>query len=337
VKYYIEKCLSGESLKVEEASDALEAIVNGQSTDVQIAGLLIALRAKGETADELLGFARVMREKSVRVHVDDEDAIDIVGTGGDGLGTFNISTIASFVVAGAGVTVAKHGNRSVTSQSGSADILAALGVNIQLVPDKVQECINSIGIGFMFAPLFHPAMKAVAKPRAELGVRTLFNLLGPLTNPARVKRALIGTFNPKVAQKLADVLSRSNMRRAFVVQSEDGMDEISLSGMTNVFEILGEHQPKQSRISPSEFGFYMRTLDSIKGGTREENAAIANSILDGVRGPHRDVVVMNSAAAIYIAGRAERLEEAKALALESIDSGKAKQKLKALIDFTGNA
>ncbi len=337
MKYYIEKCLAGESLTVDEASAALHAIVSGQATDAQIAGLLIALRAKGETVDELLGFARIMREKALRVHLDDADAIDIVGTGGDGLGTFNISTAAAFVVAGAGVTVAKHGNRSVTSQSGSADVLAALGVNIQLAPEKVQDCINSIGIGFMFAPMFHPAMKVVAKARSELGVRTLFNLLGPLLNPAFVTRALIGTFNPEIARKLAGVLSRSSMRKAFVVQSDDGMDEISLSGATNVFEIVGDHEPALSTISPSTFGFYMRPLDAIKGGTKEENAAIAISVLSGDSGPHRDVVIMNSAAAIYVAGYADHLNDAKAQAVESINSGKAKAKLQLLIEYTGKA
>jgi anthranilate phosphoribosyltransferase len=192
MKQHIEKCLSGKHLTVDEASSALDTIMTGQATDSQIAGLLIALRAKGETVDELVGFARTMREHSVKVSIEDPDAIDMCGTGGDCSGTFNISTVASFVAAGAGVTVAKHGNRSVSSQSGSADVLTALGVNIQCSPETVQACINRIGIGFLFAPLYHPAMRYAAKPRTELGVRSIFNIVGPLTNPAGVKRQLIG-------------------------------------------------------------------------------------------------------------------------------------------------
>jgi anthranilate phosphoribosyltransferase len=334
MKQYIEKCLAGEHLTLDEASVAVETIMSGRATDAQIAGLLIALRAKGETIDELLGFAQVMREKAIRVHINDEDAIDVVGTGGDGLGTFNISTVTSFVVAGAGVTVAKHGNRSVSSQSGSADVLTALGVNVQLSPEKVQACINTIGLGFMFAPTFHPAMKAVAKARAELGVRTIFNMLGPLTNPARVKHALIGTFNPTIAEKLAGVLSRSEMKRAFVVHSDDGMDEITLSGDTNVYEVIGEVKPLHKRISPNDFGFAVQPLSSIKGGTKEENASIALRVLNKEEGPHRDVVVMNSAAAIVVAGKAKHFDEAKEMAIGAIDSGNALAKLKQLVEFT---
>ncbi|RPJ49585.1 MAG: anthranilate phosphoribosyltransferase, partial [Methanobacteriota archaeon] len=206
MKTYIEKCLAGEHLSVDEASGALSMIMTGQATDSQIAGLLIALRAKGETVDELVGFARTMREHAVHVHIDDPDAIDMCGTGGDGLRTFNISTVSSFVVAGAGVTVAKHGNRSVSSQSGSADVLMALGVNIQCPPETVQACINRIGIGFFFAPLFHPAMKFAAKPRTELGVRSIFNMVGPLTNPAGVKRQLIGVYQLRITSLLAGAL-----------------------------------------------------------------------------------------------------------------------------------
>ncbi len=334
MKQYIEKCLAGEHLSVDEASAAVETIIDGQATDAQIAGLLIALRAKGETADELLGFARVMREKAIRINVNDGDAIDIVGTGGDGLGTFNISTVASFVAAGAGVTVAKHGNRSVSSQSGSADVLIALGVNVQLAPENVESCINTVGLGFMFAPAFHPAMKSVAKARAELGVRTIFNMLGPLTNPARVRRALIGTFNANVATKLADVLRRSQMKKVVVVQSEDGMDEIALSGPTNVFEITDGCEPSHKKVSPEDFGFAVCPLSAVRGGTKEENAALALRILDGESGPHRDVVVMNAAAGIYVAGAAAHFVEATAMATEAIDSGRALSKLKQLVEFS---
>jgi anthranilate phosphoribosyltransferase len=209
MKHYIEKCLTGEDLSVDEASAALETIMSGEATDAQIAGLLVALRAKGETVAEVVGFARTMREKSVKVRVDDPDAIDIVGTGGDGLGTFNISTVASFVAAGAGVTVAKHGNRSVSSQSGSADLLTALGVDIQRSPEHVQDSINRFGVGFLFAPLFHPAMKMVVRARGELGVRTVFNMVGPITNPASVKRQLVGAYSTAVAGLLAGGVTRT--------------------------------------------------------------------------------------------------------------------------------
>ncbi len=334
MKQYIEKCLTGNHLTVAEATAAMETIMSGDATDAQIAGLLIALRAKGETIDELLGFARVMREKSIAVHVDDEDAIDIVGTGGDGLGTFNISTVATFVAAGAGVTVAKHGNRSVSSQCGSADVLTALGVDVQISPAKVEQCINAVGVGFMFAPYFHPAMKAVAKARTELGVRTIFNMLGPLTNPARVKRGLIGTFNSSVAVKLAGVLWRSQMKKAYVVHSDDGMDEIALSGETNVFEIIGEAEPSITKISPGHFSFDVCPVSAICGGTKEENAEIALNILNKKTGPHRDVVVMNAAAGIYVSGKAKTLEDAQSMAIDSIDSGMAMEKLRDLVEFT---
>ncbi len=334
MKQFIEKCLSGGHLTVDEAAAAMETIITGGATDAQIAGLLIALRAKGETVDELLGFARVMREKAIRVRVDDEDAIDIVGTGGDGLGTFNISTVATFVAAGAGVTVAKHGNRSVSSQCGSADVLMALGVDVQISPARVEECINTVGVGFMFAPFFHPAMKAVAKARTELGVRTIFNMLGPLTNPAQVKRGLIGTYNSSVAGKLAGVLRRSQMKKAYVVHSDDGMDEIALSGETGIFEIIGESEPSFTKISPGHFTFDVCSVSAISGGTKEDNAAIALNILNKKTGSHRDVVVMNAAAGIYLSGKSQNLEEGKLMAMESIDSGRAMQKLEDLVEFT---
>ncbi len=334
MKQFIEKCLSGSHLTVDEATAAMETIIAGDASDAQIAGLLIALRAKGETVDELLGFARVMRERAIPVRVEDADAIDIVGTGGDGLGTFNISTVATFVAAGAGVTVAKHGNRSVSSQCGSADVLMALGVDVQISPSKVERCINTVGVGFMFAPYFHPAMKAVAKTRTDLGVRTIFNMLGPLTNPARVKRGLIGTFNSSVAGKLAGVLRRSEMKKAYVVHSDDGMDEIALSCETNVFEIVGENEPSVTKLTPAHFSFDVCSVSLISGGTKENNAAITIDILNKKSGPHRDVVVMNAAAGIFLSGKAPGLSEAKLMAMESIDSGRALQKLKELVEFT---
>lgn len=337
MKQYIEKCLAGEHLTVEEASNALNTIMTGQATDVQIAGLLIALRAKGETIDELVGFARTMREHSVKIAIDDSNAIDMCGTGGDCSGTFNISTIASIVAAGAGVTVAKHGNRSVSSQTGSADLLSALGVNIQCSPEITQKCINDIGIGFLFAPLFHPAMKYAAKPRQELGVRSIFNMLGPLTNPAGVKRQLIGVYNAQITGKVAGALKQLGAEKACVVHSTDGLDEITLSGETQVNEISGNDSIKEYKLRPSDFGLPDYSKDNFMGGDKNSNANIALEILKGKKSPARDIVIANSALGIYISGKASDLHDAKKQAEESIDSGKAFDKLQKLIEYTNKA
>jgi anthranilate phosphoribosyltransferase len=285
MKTHIEKCLAGEHLTIDEASSALAAIMTGQATDAQIAGLLIALRAKGETVDELVGFARTMREHGVKLHIEDLNAIDMCGTGGDGLGTFNISTVASFVVAGAGVTVAKHGNRSVSSQSGSADVLTSLGVNVQCSAETVEACINRIGIGFMFAPLFHPAMKHAAKPRMELGVRSIFNMVGPLTNPAGVKRQLVGVYNLQVAPLLAGSLQKLGAEKACVVHSDDGLDEVTLSGGTVVQEVNGNEPLKEYRLQPNDFGLPQYSLVSLRGGDKKHNSEIALEVLQGAAVP----------------------------------------------------
>jgi len=334
MKHYIEKCLARENLSVEEASSALEVIMTNQATDAQIAGLLIALRSKGETVDELVGFARTMREKSLKVHVEDPRAIDMCGTGGDGTGTFNISTVASLVAAGAGVTVAKHGNRSVSSRSGSADLLAALGVNIQLPPDKAGECVNTLGVGFLFAPLFHPAMKYAAKTRNELGVRTIFNMLGPITNPGGVKQQLVGAFRADVASLLAGALEELSTEKACVVHSDDGMDEVTVAGETRVFEVGAGTDMRSYTVSPGHFGLIERSPGSVRGGSAEENAAIALQVLRGEEGPCRDVVVANAAFGIYVAGKAKDLTEGSARAAESIDSGRALQTLNALVEYS---
>jgi anthranilate phosphoribosyltransferase len=329
--------LTGEHLTVEEASSALGTIMTGQATDAQIAGLMIALRAKGETVDELVGFARTMREHAVKIQIDDSDAIDMCGTGGDGSGTFNISTVASFVVAGAGVTVAKHGNRSVSSQSGSADVLTALGVNIQSSVETIQRCINTIGIGFLFAPLFHPAMKYAAKPRQELGVRSIFNMLGPLTNPAGVKRQLVGVFNPNVVVSIGEALQALGAEHACVVHSSDGMDEVTLSGTTNVCEVRKYKGVQQRQIRSADFGLPEYPLEMLRGGDKLRNAEIAKEILGGTKGALRDVVVANAALGIYISGKAVTLLEGKQKAEESIDSGNAAEKLRKLIQYTDQA
>jgi anthranilate phosphoribosyltransferase len=334
MKTHIEKCLSGNHLTVEEASSALGTIMTGQATDSQIAGLLVALRAKGETVDELVGFARTMREHAMKMAIDDPDAVDVCGTGGDGLGTFNISTVASFVVAGAGITVAKHGNRSISSQSGSADVLSALGVNVQCSADVVQACINRIGIGFLFAPLFHPAMKYVGRARTELGVRSIFNMLGPLTNPAGVKRQLIGVYQRDVTCKLAGALQMLGVERACVVHSDDGMDEVTLSCGTAVHEVNKNEKPREYHLQPKDFELPHYTLDDVRGGDKKDNAAITLDILRGKKGPARDVVLANATLGIYVSGKAKTLSDGKQMAEESIDSGNAMEKLRQLIKYT---
>ena len=334
MKEYIEKCLQGTDLTVEEASRALDLIMTGQATDVQIAGLLIALRAKGESIDEVVGFAQTMRQHSLKIHVEDANAVDVCGTGGDSLGTFNISTIASFVVAGAGVTVAKHGNRSVSSKSGSADLLTSLGVNVQCAPAKVQDCVNSVGIGFLFAPLFHPAMKYAAKPRTELGIRTIFNMLGPITNPAGVKKQLIGTYHATVAPKLAEAMDRLSTEKTCVVHSKDGMDEVALSGETTVYEVEREKPRRQYAVDSSNFNLPSQPLSALRGGTPAENATIAQQVLTKQRGPARDVVLANAAFGIYVSGKAVSLREGSAMAVEAIDSGRAMEKLQKMVEYT---
>jgi anthranilate phosphoribosyltransferase len=337
MKHYIEQCVTGDDLTASQAADALGLIMTGQVSDSQIAGLLIALRTKGESVEELVGFATAMREKALRITVDDPNAVDIVGTGGDGLGTFNISTVAALVVAGAGITVAKHGNRSASSRCGSADVLSTLGVRIDISPETVAECTNRTGIGFLFAPVFHPAMKHAARSRSELGVRTIFNLVGPLTNPAGVRRQVIGTSYRGAAERLAAAIDRLETDRSCVVQNSDGMDEIGLGGPTRVLELHPPQGIADYEIHAADFGLASQHVRSMIGGDAEENARIARAVLDGEAGPHRDVVIANAAAGIYVAGRVASLREGAEAAAESIDSGRASESLKKLIQFTAAA
>lgn len=334
MKEYLAIVSEGRHLTRQEASGAMRTIMEGNSTDAQIGALLLALRVKGEQTEELLGFVDVMREMGTRVAIEDPDAIDMCGTGGDGAGTFNVSTVASFVVAGAGVTVAKHGNRSISSACGSADVLRALGVKIEISPEQAGACVNSVGIGFLFAPLFHPAMRYAAKPRAELGVKTCFNLLGPLTNPAGVRRQLAGAFNRDAARKIAGVFSRLETRKVFVVSSHDGTDEISLGAPTSVFEVNGAPEPTAYEIEGSSFGLPAVAKESLRGGNAEENAGIALSILGGEKAAARYPVIANSAFGLMAAGKAASIAEAVEAAAESIDSGRAMQKLEDLREFT---
>jgi anthranilate phosphoribosyltransferase len=317
----------------------MEFVLTGEATTAEIAAFLVALRMKGESAEELVGFAQAMREKSARVNVGlaPEDAlIDTCGTGGDGLTTFNISTVTAFVVAGAGVRVAKHGNRSISSLCGSADILEFLGVNISLTPDRIAASIREVGIGFLFAPLIHPAMKHAHAARQELKMRTAFNLLGPLTNPSGATAQLVGAPSVRAAELLAKALASLGLKRGFVVHGLDGLDEISTTGETLVFEIQ-RGAIADNTLSAEDFGVGAATIDDLKGGDVKANAKIAHQILAGKKGPKRDIVLVNASAALVAAGKAANFLDGVKLAKKSIDSGAAAAKLEALVQFTQQA
>ena len=328
---YLHRVVARESLSPREARQAMLAILSGEATTAQIASFLVGLRMKGETAEELLGFARAMREKSSRVEagLDGGPLLDTCGTGGSGPCTFNISTVAAFVVAGAGARVAKHGNRSMSTACGSADVLEALGVRSALSADEAAHAIRLIGIGFLFAPAFHPAMRHAQPARQELKMRTVFNLLGPLTNPAGASRQLIGAPSESAAMLMAQALAGLEPERAFVVHGSDGMDEVTICGATAVFEVQGG-QVRRHEWTPADFGLKTASIDQLNGGDREVNANIARNILAGERGPRRDIVLMNAAAALLVHGKASSLREGMRLAAESIDSGAAREKLEAL-------
>ncbi|MHB1159717.1 MAG: anthranilate phosphoribosyltransferase [Chloroflexota bacterium] len=328
IREAIAKVAAGSPLGMDEAGAAMEEIVHGAATPAQIAAFAVALRMKGETPAEVAGLARVMRRQAVPVRVDGE-VVDTCGTGGDGRSTFNISTVAAFVACGAGARVAKHGNRAYSSSCGSADVLEALGVAIDLHPEEVAACVERVGIGFMFAPIYHPAMKHAAAPRREIGVPTVFNVLGPLTNPAGASSQLLGVATASLAPLMGEVLSLLGCRRALVVHGEEGLDEVSLSGPTRVCE-LREGSTRSYRLEPEQFGLRRHPLEQLKGGSAQENAAIAEAVLQGEEGARRDVVLLNAAAALYAAGRAEGLNEGVAMARESIDSGAAAAKLEQL-------
>jgi anthranilate phosphoribosyltransferase len=332
---FLHKIAAREDLSAAEARDAMLAILNGQATTLQISAFLMSLRTKGETAEELLGFARAMREKATTIDVglDSEPLLDTCGTGGDGGATFNISTVAAFVVAGAGVRVAKHGNRSFSSQCGSADILEQLGVQVSLPPERVAQAIREIGIGFLFAPLLHPAMKHAQPARVELKMRTVFNLLGPLTNPAGATRQLIGAPSAHAAELMANALAGLGPERAFIVHGSDGLDEVTTTGSTLVFEVTGS-RVRSFTWTPADFGISFANSESLRGGDRACNAAIATAILQGQPGARRDIVLVNSAAALVAAGACANLREAMEDAAQSIDSGAAWTKLRRLAEFS---
>ena len=328
----IDAVASGEHLTADHASAALAEVMEGRASEVQTAAFLIALRAKGETVAELVGLARTMRGLAADVNVDRDDLVDTAGTGG-GPTTFNISTTAALIATGAGCAVAKHGNRSGTSRSGSADVLEALGVNIELDPGDVAACIDGIGFGFMFAPRHHAAMKHVVPVRKELGVRTIFNFLGPLTNPAGASRQLLGVSDRRYQETIAEALVGLGCERALVVTSEDGVDEIALSGDTRVIEVAGG-STEEWFVKPEELGLERAPVDALAGGTPEENAAVTRGILDGDRGPPRDVAVLNAAAAMLAAGAAEDLADGVGKAGEAVDSGAARGVLDRLVART---
>ena len=332
---YLHRVAARENLSSEDARQAMLAILSGEASTPQIAAFLVGLRTKGETADELLGFARAMREKAARVDagVDSGPLLDTCGTGGDGGSTFNISTIAAFVVAGAGVRVAKHGNRSLSGTCGSADILEALGVDISISPEQVGRSIREVGIGFLFAPLFHPAMKHAQPARLELKMRTVFNLLGPLTNPAGATRQLIGAPSIQAAELMAQALAGLSPERAFVVHGSDGLDEVTTTGQTIVYEVTRESVRRLSW-SPTDFGVEQASPSDLVGGDRVENREIAAAILHGQPGARRDIVLVNAAAALVAAGVVTDLREGMQRAAKAVDSGAAWEKVEHLAAFT---
>lgn len=341
-----------QSLPRAEAREVMSEVLAGKCSDAQIAALLIALRMKGETVEEIVGFAEAIRGAAAPLPIErvsstgaiavsgtgrdalaEESLVDTSGTGGDASGTFNISTATALVTAGAGVRVAKHGNRSISSKCGSADVVEALGINIQLSPERSVQCLREVGICFLYAPNLHPAMKQVQTVRRELRMRTMFNLLGPLTNPGRASGQVVGVYSLDLVEKLAEALSMLGLHRALVVHGLDGLDEITITGPTRVAEAR-EGSVRSYEIEPEEFGMTRATLQDISGGDATENAAIIRAILAGEKSPRRDVVLLNAAAALVAAGRADHIKEALPLAAHSIDSGAAAEKLAALARFT---
>jgi anthranilate phosphoribosyltransferase len=328
-KGLIAKAATGAALSREEAARGFDTMMSGEATPSQMGALLMALRVRGETVDEITGAVTVMREKMLRVSAP-PGAVDVVGTGGDASGSFNISTCAAFIVAGAGVPVAKHGNRALSSRSGAADVLAALGVNIEIPADRVGRCIREAGIGFMFAPAHHPAMKNVGPTRVELGTRTIFNLLGPLSNPAGVKRQMVGVFSRQWLEPIAQVLKNLGSEHVWVVHGSDGLDEITTSGPTHV-AALENGMVRAFEITPEDVGLSRVKPEALRGADASHNAAALAEVLKGKKGPFRDVALLNAAAGLIVAGRAKDLKQAFALAETSVDSGEAARRLERLV------
>ncbi len=333
MKNAINKVVGGEHLTEEEAVSLMDEIMSGKATDAQIAAFITALRIKGETVDEITGFAKVMRQKATPVKTGHQFLLDTCGTGGDGSHTFNISTTVAFVVSAAGVPVAKHGNRSVSSRSGSADVLEALGTNINLTPEQVGECIDNVGIGFLFAPALHGAMKYAIGPRREIGIRTVFNILGPLTNPAGAQCQILGVYDPNLTEVMAGVLANLGSRSAFVVHGAGGLDEVSVLGPSKISEVKNG-KVITYYLDPRKHGFEYAAAEELKGGTAEENAEITRHILGGEKGPRREIVLLNAAVALMAAGSAATIEEGVAKSAAVIDSGAAGRKIDELAGYT---
>jgi anthranilate phosphoribosyltransferase len=347
IKQSIAKVVEKEDLTESEMEQTMEEIMTGNTTPAQIGAFIVAMRMKGETVEELTGAARVMRAKAQRImvkknalnidrdeiNVDEETILDVVGTGGDGTKTFNVSTTTAFVAAGGGLMVAKHGNRAVSSLCGSADVLESLGVKLDIDHADVERCVREVGIGFLYAPHFHGAMKYAAGPRREIGLRTLFNLLGPLTNPAGANVQVLGVYSPDLTEKIAKVLGKLGVREAFVVCGEGTFDEVSICGPTKISH-LKENEVRTFHITPEEYGFDRATPDQIRGGSAEENARIIREILDGKKGPKRDMVLLNAASAFVAAGLDTGFNPAIERAKDVIDSGRASEKLDELVAFT---
>lgn len=332
IKEAIDIVIKGNSLSMEQAAQVMNEIMEGEATPAQFGSFVTALRLKGETVEEIAGMAKVMREKALPVKVSGP-LVDTCGTGGDASKTFNISTTAAFVVAGAGLKVAKHGNRGMSSGCGSADVLDALGVKIELGPKEVERCLEDIGIGFMFAQTFHPAMKYAAPSRREIGIRTVFNILGPMTNPAGAQAQLLGVFDEELTLKMAEVLSLLGCQHALVVHGEDGLDEVTLGGRTTVCE-LKDGEVIRYYVDPEDFGFPRTGVDQLRGGPPQENADILRRVLKGEKGPYRDIVVVNAAAALVAGDMADDLGKGVVIATESIDSGRALDRMESLIALT---
>lgn len=332
LKGILAKLSEGKDLTKEEAMYTQDMILTGQATEAQIACILTALKMKGETLDEITGFAAVLRDKANTISPDVDNYVDLVGTGGDCTYSFNISTTSAFVVAASGLPVAKHGNRSISSKSGAGDVLEALGVNIAADPDVVKKCVEEVGIGFMFAPHFNPAMKYVGKVRKDLGFRTIFNILGPLSNPSRAKAMVVGVYTSELTDVIAKAMMNIGVERAFVVSGCDNMDEITLTGSTTISEIK-DGRVNTFTVTPEQFGFKRCGLDELQGGDGTVNAGITKDILSGKeKGAKRDIVLLNAGATLYVGGMADSIQAGIRLAQETIDSGKALKTLEALVN-----
>ncbi|MHA0855448.1 anthranilate phosphoribosyltransferase [Paenibacillus sp. CMAA1364] len=334
IKSNLSKLMQGNHLTREEARSIMERIMEGSVTQAQIGGLLTALRMKGETVEEITGFAEAMRGAGSRILTESSQLLDTCGTGGSGIHKFNISTTSAIISSAVSVRVAKHGNRSASGRAGSADVLEALGVNINITAEQAKHCLDEIGICFLFAQIYHPSMRHAAAPRQELGIRTVFNMLGPLTNPAGADRQLLGIYDRNMTETIANVLKELGLKRALVVSSLDGLDEISISAPTQISE-LRKGVVTTYEITPHDLGLEMHPLEKVLGGDANQNAEITRAVLQGEKSPYRDVVLANAGACIYISGIADSIQEGVKLAAEAIDNGSAYAKLNQLIQMTG--